>query len=119
MVRHFTMICALSALAACGGPRGYSGGNGYGAAPVLFATGPINTACLQAGRKQASRARCGCVQAVADRELSQSQQRRGVTVFKDPHHLQEARQSDRASDNAFWSAWKAFGNTAAALCSAA
>ncbi|SFT02274.1 hypothetical protein SAMN04488040_2826 [Sulfitobacter marinus] len=119
MLRIFTMICALSALAACGGGRGYNPGGGYRSAPVLFATGPIQSACMSAGRKQASRSRCGCIQAVADRSLSPSEQRRGVQVFKDPHTLQEARQSDSASDNAFWSTWKAFGNTAETLCSAA
>jgi hypothetical protein len=118
MLRLFTIICMLGALAACGGPRGYNPSGGYGGGAVLFATGPINSACLSAGRKQASRARCGCIQAVADRELSGADQRRGVRVFKDPHSLQEARQSDRASDNAFWSAWKAYGNTAETLCSA-
>lgn len=119
MLRLFTMICALSALAACGGARGYNPSGGYGGGAVLFATGPLNSACLAAGRKQASRARCGCIQAVADRELSAADQRRGVQVFKDPHGLQEARQSDRASDNEFWAAWKAYGNTAQTLCSAA
>lgn len=119
MLRLFTMICALSALAACGGARGYNPSGGYGGGAVLFATGPLNSACLAAGRKQASRARCGCIQAVADRELSAADQRRGVRVFKDPHGLQEARQSDRASDNEFWAAWKAYGNTAQTLCSAA
>jgi hypothetical protein len=106
MLRLFTMICALSALAACGGARGYNPSGGYGGGAVLFATGPLNSACLAAGRKQASRARCGCIQAVADRELSAADQRRGVRVF-------------RASDNAFWAAWKAYGNTAQTLCSAA
>ncbi|WP_037227804.1 hypothetical protein [Roseobacter sp. GAI101] len=118
MLRLLTMICALSALAACGGSRGYNPSGNYGGGVILFATGPINSACLQTGRKQASRARCGCIQAVADRELSSAQQRRGVSVFKDPHKLQQARQSDRSSDNAFWSAWKAYGQTAEALCSA-
>lgn len=119
MVRLSIMICALGAFTACGGPRGYNPSGGYGGGAVLFATGPINSACLSAGRKQATRARCGCIQAVADRELSAADQRRGVRVFNDPHTLQEARQSDRDSDNAFWSRWKEYGNTASTLCSAA
>ena len=118
MVRIFGMMIVLGTLAACGGSRGYNPSGGFGAGAVLFASGPINSACMQSGRKQASRARCGCIQAVADRELSWSQQRRGVKVFKDPHSLQEARQSDNSSDNAFWAAWKAYGQTAATLCSA-
>lgn len=118
MVRIFGIIVVLGSLAACGGSRGYNPSGNYGGAVVLFANGPLNTACMQSGRKQANRARCGCIQAVADRELSSSQQRRGVKVFKDPHSLQEARQSDNSSDNAFWAAWKAYGNTASTLCSA-
>jgi hypothetical protein len=71
---------------------------------------------MSQGRKAASSSRCGCVQAVADRELSSAEQRRGVKVFKDPHKLQQWRQSDRAGDNAFWSVWKSFGQTAAKVC---
>ncbi len=118
MVRIFAMICALGALAACGAPRGYNPGGGYGGGVVLFAAGPLNSACMQSGRKLAIRSRCGCIQAVANRELSKAHQKRGIRVFKDPHTLQQARQSDRASDNEFWSAWKAYGNSAATLCSA-
>ncbi|MGB5864823.1 MAG: hypothetical protein WBG95_11025 [Sulfitobacter sp.] len=107
---------AASTLAACGG-----GGSGFSTgvrAPVqLFATGPVQRACLAQDRRAATSARCGCVQAVADQQLTSGEQRRGVAAFKDPHKLQEWRQSDRASDNAFWSTWKAYGETAAAVCS--
>lgn len=107
-------LVALTSLAACGG----GGGAVNRDAPAqLFASGPIQRACLAEGRREASGQRCGCVQAVADRELSAAQQRRGVRAFKDPHRLQEWRQSDRASDNAFWRVWKAYGETAARLCS--
>ncbi len=118
MVRLFTMICVVGTLAACGGPRGYNPSGGFGRGAVLFATGPIHNACMKSGRKQASAARCGCIQAVADKELSSSEQRRGVRVFSDPHSLPEARQSDRKSDNDFWAVWKAYGQTASTLCSA-
>ncbi len=118
MVRLFTMICALGALAACGGSRGYNPSGSYGGAAVLFASGPISSACLKSGRKEASYARCGCIQAVANQQLSPADQRRGVEVFKDPHSLQEARQSDRSRENAFWSVWKEYGQVAATLCSA-
>lgn len=86
-------------------------------APVAqFATGPIFSACMQAGRKQASRAHCGCVQAVADQSLASSEQRRGARFFSDPHSAQEVRTSDRAVDERFWLRWKAFGDRAGQVC---
>ncbi len=118
MIKNLTMMFALGALAACGGPRGYNPSGGFGSGAVLFAQGPLNTACMQSGRKEASSARCGCIQAVADRELSNRHQQLGIKVFQDPHILQEARQSDNANDNSFWASWKAFGQTSATLCSA-
>eukprot|EP00581_Thalassiosira_minuscula_P023798 CAMPEP_0184417636 /NCGR_PEP_ID=MMETSP0738-20130409/16004_1 /TAXON_ID=385413 /ORGANISM="Thalassiosira miniscula, Strain CCMP1093" /LENGTH=120 /DNA_ID=CAMNT_0026777413 /DNA_START=30 /DNA_END=392 /DNA_ORIENTATION=- len=108
---------ALVALTACGGTR-YSSSNAVrGTTPaVLFATGPIYSACQKAGRKQASRARCGCVQAVADRSLNTDDQRRGAAFFDDPHQAQVVRQSDRGADERFWQKWKAYGADAARMC---
>ena len=87
-------------------------------APVAlpFATGPIFRACQAEGRKPASRARCGCVQAVADQSLSGRDQSRGAKFFANPGPLQEVRQSDNAGNERFWLAWKAFGQDAAAQC---
>lgn len=48
--------------------------------------------------------------------LSPSEQRRGASFFKDPHRLQEVRQSDNAANERFWAAWKAYGQRAAQLC---
>lgn len=110
-------LVALSTLAACGGGTATSFTTRGAIAPVqLFATGPLQRACLAQDRKAANSARCGCIQAVADQQLSSAEQRRGVRVFKDPHKLQEWRQSDRASDNAFWRVWKAYGQSAAKVC---
>ncbi len=119
MMRMGLACVALLGLAACGGgSRGYNPGGAYGSGVVLFAQGPISTACMQSRRNEASRARCGCVQAVADRSLSGAEQRRGAKLFADPHLAQVVRQSDRSSDEAFWRNWKAFGDTAATLCAA-
>lgn len=117
MIRLSLALGALLALGACGGGSSYAS-RGY-QAPVLYATGPIQKACQAQGRKQASRARCGCVQAVADRELSASEQRRGARYFKDPHALQQVRQNqdNNASNKRFWAAWKAYGQRAAQVCS--
>lgn len=113
-------LCALLgllALAACGTPRQTVTSASSGAnASLLFAQGPINRACLAADRKAASHARCGCVQAVANRSLSASDQRRGAKFFDDPHRAQETRQSDNPSSEAFWLRWKAFGDRAGRLC---
>lgn len=109
---------AAIALSACssGGSRYSSASTPRGAA-AQFATGPIFSACMQAGRKQSSRERCGCVQAVANQSLQTDDQRRGAGFFKDPHQAQVVRTSDRAIDERFWLRWKAFGDTAARICS--
>jgi hypothetical protein len=116
MIRTSLALVAVLALASCGGGSRYANS---GAPSVQFASGPIQKACQAQGRKAASRARCGCVQAVANRELSAADQRRGAKYFKDPHALQEVRQnqSSNASNKRFWAAWKAYGQTAEAICS--
>ncbi len=85
---------------------------------VRFATGPIYSACLGAGRAGATETRCGCVQWVADRQLTAGQQRRGAGYFNDQQDLQEARQSGNSSDSEFWTAWRKFGASAGDLCRA-
>ncbi len=114
MIRMMSALVALLVLAGCGGGARYDATRGT----VLYATGPIQNACLAGGRKGASGGRCGCIQAIADRSLSSAEQRRGVRYFKDPGALQEVRQSSRASDERFWRAWKAFGEQAQ-VCEAA
>jgi hypothetical protein len=114
MLRMSVALVAVLTLSACGGGSRYSNS---GAPAVKFASGPIQQACQRQGRKAASRARCGCVQAVANQELSPADQRRGAKYFKNPARLQEVRQSDNQSNERFWRAWKTFGQTAAAVCS--
>lgn len=110
-------LVALSTLAACGGGAANITSRGAFAPTQLYATGPIQRACMAQGRRAATSQRCGCIQAVANQQLSSAQQKRGVKAFKDPHKMQVWRQSDRASDNAFWDTWKAFGQSAANVCS--
>ncbi|MGC1496955.1 MAG: hypothetical protein WA790_14185 [Sulfitobacter sp.] len=119
MIRIIVASMAIAGLTACGGGTRYSSDNanrGYSPQPVMFATGPIHRACLTDNRKAATPARCGCVQAVADQSLDIGDQKRGAKLFRDPHQLQEIRQSDNASNERFWLAWKAFGQNAAAAC---
>ncbi|GGX58720.1 hypothetical protein GCM10007385_29390 [Tateyamaria omphalii] len=113
-----TIIAGAAALglAACGGGSSYSSARAVPATPVLFATGPIYSACRSGGRDQASRARCGCVQAVANQSLSSSDQSRGAGFFSNPQQAQEVRVSDRASDERFWRRWKDYSDSAARQC---
>ncbi|MEP3635919.1 MAG: hypothetical protein ABJN14_01490 [Paracoccaceae bacterium] len=118
MVRVLALGLVIVSLAACGSGR--SGGVTSARSPVynpsLFASGPISQACLRGGRDQASRARCGCVQAVANRHLSAADQRRGAAFFNDPQSAQDTRQSDNPSSERFWLRWKEFGASAGQLC---
>lgn len=123
MVRIIGALSILTLVAACGGTR-YSSSNATStryapatSSQVLFASGPIANACRVAGRKQASRARCGCVQAVADRSLTSAEQRRGAAFFNDPHQAQVTRQSDNPANERFWKKWKSYSGDAARLCS--
>lgn len=127
MVRLITAVSVVAIVGACS-VTSQSGRNQGGVRsavraalpsstpPVLFASGPISSACRSAGRKQASRERCGCVQAVADRSLSAGEQRRGAAFFRDPQKAQDTRQSDNASNERFWLNWKAYSAEAAKLC---
>ena len=115
MTRMFLTAVACLALAGCGGgarvDRAYGGAAGFSTA-----SGPISKACLQAGRKAANRRLCGCIQGVADRQLSGSDQRMAASLFSDPHRAQEIRQSDRSSHEAFWKRYKSFTGTAERTC---
>ena len=108
------LAAAAGPLAACGGGADVA----TRSVVIPVAGGPIASACMDAGRRGASRMRCGCIQAAADRTLSRGDQRRGAAFFEDPHRAQEARQSDRARDEAFWTTWKAFAAGAERLCRA-
>ncbi|ETA53332.2 hypothetical protein [Ponticoccus alexandrii] len=115
------LLLAALALGACGGganraDRGYIS---YTTPTKAFATGPVSNACLRGGRKAASTSLCGCVQAVADRSLSGSDQRLAAKFFADPHHAQEIRQSDNPNHEAFWKRYKAFSASAERACTGA
>jgi len=84
--------------------------------PVPAFAGPIENACIQAGRKAANRSLCSCIQDAADATLTRSEQKRAAKFFRDPHKAQETRQSDRAADERFWQAYKNFGTTAESYC---
>ncbi|MEM9854969.1 MAG: arginine transporter [Pseudomonadota bacterium] len=97
-------------LAACGG-RAARAPTG-----IQFASGPISEACLAAGRKAATRQLCQCVQAVANQDLSRSEQTRAAGFFADPQRAQDTRQSDAPGADAFWDRYRAFADRAERVC---
>ncbi|KNG95649.1 hypothetical protein ATO11_00650 [Pseudaestuariivita atlantica] len=89
---------------------------GVGSVPQVAEAGLISRACLKADRKAASRSLCGCIQSVANKTLTRSDQKMAASFFKDPHKAQVIRQSDRVNHEKFWQKYKAFGKTAEAMC---
>ncbi|ABV94347.1 hypothetical protein Dshi_2614 [Dinoroseobacter shibae DFL 12 = DSM 16493] len=77
----------------------------------------IKRACIDSGRTGANYALCGCIQSVANQTLSRSEQRKAASFFAEPHRAQEVRQSDRASDERFWTRYRQFGAVAQNACS--
>ena len=98
-MRTAIILVALATLAACGG-----------------GSGPIGSACLSGGRDAATPSLCSCIQRVADQSLSRSEQRRAAGFFSDPQRAQDTRQSDNASDEAFWRRYRAYADRAASVC---
>lgn len=84
--------------------------------PLGAAAGPIEKACLRSDRGGATRAMCSCIQQAADMTLRNGDQKRAARFFTDPDEAQRVRISDRSGDEAFWLRYKAFGETAEAVC---
>lgn len=78
--------------------------------------GPIERACNKSDRKAANRALCGCIQQAADMTLSNGDQRRAVSFFKDPDKAHKVWMSKSNGDDAFWERYKTFGAQAETLC---
>lgn len=110
-IARAVLAVALAALAGCaaappvGGPR------------VAWATGPVKSACEQAGRAAASDRLCGCIQAVANATIpSRGDQTRAARFFDDPNEAQVIRQSNRPGDEAYWRRYRAFVDAAETTC---
>lgn len=116
IIGAFTILMFVAACGSGGSRFSSSNARSNTGPSALFASGPISQACRSAGRKSASRARCGCVQAVANRSLSTADQKKGAAFFKNPQRAQDTRQSDNAANERFWKRWKAYSNDAARLC---
>lgn len=120
-MKHVIAILAVAVIAGCSSPERFSTKTTpvvTRAAPntQMTASGPISRACLTSDRKARSRALCGCIQAAANQTLSASQQKRAVSFYGNLHHAQEVRQSDRTTDEAFWDAYRAYGDRAERMC---
>lgn len=79
--------------------------------------GAVERACRVSGRPAATPSLCSCIQSVADKTLSGSDQREAAKFFKDPDRAQEVKMSDRRSHSEFWQRYKRFGATAERNCS--
>lgn len=86
------------------------------ATSTVAQAGAIENACVDSGRRGATRSLCTCIQTVADKTLTRRDQRVAAGFFKDPHRAQELRQSDRNRDEDFWLRYKAFGSAASRSC---
>ncbi|WP_037263539.1 hypothetical protein [Roseivivax halodurans] len=115
-MRAIPMIAAIAvmAVASCGQRESVTRKSSYMA--PSFANGPLKSACLRSDRAQRNPQLCGCIQAVADRSLSNSEQSLAVTFFSDPHRAQEIRQSDRPNHERMWTNYKAFVSRAERSC---
>lgn len=85
--------------------------------PSPASAGPIESACVRSDRPQATRALCRCIDSVAQRTLTRSEQRRAATFFRDPQLAQDVRMSKSQRDNEFWARYRAFGAAAEQTCS--
>lgn len=108
-------IC-ITALVGCGGA---SSSSKQSTVTRSAGTGLIERACNRSDRRAANPALCACVQQAADVTLSSADQRLAVTFYNDPHKAQVIRQSDRTRDEAFWTRYKNYAETAEAYCRAA
>jgi hypothetical protein len=76
----------------------------------------VRSACLKSEKGRGQSQLCGCIQNVADRTLTKSDQRRVAAFFTDPDRAQRVRQSGNKSDEKFWDRYQVFGSTAEAFC---
>ncbi len=87
---------------------------------AAFATsglaGPIEQACNRSDRDAANRSLCNCIEQAADMTLTNSDQRRAASFFKDPEKAHKAWMSKSRGDDAFWERYKSFEAQAVALC---
>ncbi|AKS46853.1 hypothetical protein SAMN05444287_1977 [Octadecabacter temperatus] len=109
-MKNFVILSALVALTAC------SGGNRSNSGSTRGATGDISRACLAADRSAANPSLCGCVQRVANSELSSRDRARVATFMADPEIANETKISNSNANDAFWDRYRAFISSARSQC---
>jgi hypothetical protein len=87
------------------------------AVPFMASAGPIESACNRSDRQQATRSLCRCIDNVADRSLTRSEQREVAQFFSNPQRAQDVRMSSSSRDNQLWDRYRAFGVAAERSCS--
>lgn len=80
--------------------------------------GVIDRACRKSDRSASSPQLCSCIQKVANSSLNMVERRKVAKWFKNPKKAEKVRMSDRASDEALWQKYKAFGAQATKSCKA-
>jgi hypothetical protein len=110
-MKTLLIVSALIVLTACSGGR-----ERLNSGSTAAATGPISRACLAADRSAATPALCGCVQRVANAELSSSDRSRLARFFGDPEFAHSIRISDTNANDDFWRRYQAFVRTARSQC---
>lgn len=110
-MKTILILTALVALSAC------SGGDRFSSGSSAAATAPVSRACLAADRSAASPALCGCVQRVANAELSRADRARLVRFFEDPEFAHSIRISDTTANDDFWRRYQDFVGSARDQCS--
>lgn len=110
-MKNFVILSALVVLTACGGGR-----DRLSTGSTAGATGPVSRACLAADRSAASTSLCGCVQRVANAELSRSDRSRLVRFFDDPEFAHSIRISDTDANDDFWRRYQDYVSKARAQC---
>ncbi|PWG17809.1 hypothetical protein DFK10_03555 [Salibaculum griseiflavum] len=116
-MRAFFLLTLPLVLTACGGSSHRDARVVSAPVQAAFATGPIYSACRASDREASNRQLCGCIQAVADRELSSRDENRIAGFFNDPEEAHAVKISDTSANDAFWDRYRDFIGVARRTCS--
>ena len=72
---------------------------------------------MASDRRASNYSLCGCIQQVADRTLTGSDQRLAAKIMRKPQMAQDIKMSKTRTNNVFWERYKVFGAAASQNCS--